>query len=175
MLKYGLHLKDVQWERIEVVNAGGPDLMAAAFREGNGDYVHLQGPAPQQLEKAGMGCIVASIGEVIPPIAFSSLMARREFLTTSKARSFLNAYRRSLKFVIESDPSAVSAGLSSFFPDVSLDVLASAIARYQKLGCWRPDPSITREQYELAMDVFVQTGVFQDRYAYEDVVVPTPV
>ena len=51
--------------------------MVAAFRSGAGDYVHLQGPAPQQLEADGVGHVVASVGEAIGPVAFSSLCARR--------------------------------------------------------------------------------------------------
>ena len=91
MLKYALHLK-----------AGGPDAMKQAFLDGKGDFVHLQGPVPQQLEIDGAGRIVAALGEVIPPVAFSSLMAPREFLSTDKARAFMNAYTRALRFVIQS-------------------------------------------------------------------------
>lgn len=171
MLKYGLHLKGVAWERIEAIDAGGPDAMAAAFRAGHADYVHLQGPAPQQLEKEGAGRIVAALGEVIPPVAFSSLMARREFLETSKAHSFMTAFRRGLRYVIDSDPVEIAKTESGFFPGVDLDVLTAAIGRYQKLGCWTPDPAIRREQYGTAMDVFMHSGVFKERYPYDDVVV----
>src|SRR5262245_23389823 len=75
MLKYALHLKGVDVNRIEMIDAGGPDAMEQAFRRGQGDFVHLQGPAPQQLEQDGIGTIVAVVGEVNPPVAFSSLMA----------------------------------------------------------------------------------------------------
>src|SRR5262245_24724266 len=59
MLKYGLHLKGVDLTKVRFVNAGSPDAMERAFRAGEGDFVHLQGPAPQQLEKEGVGVIVA--------------------------------------------------------------------------------------------------------------------
>ncbi len=171
MLKYGLHLKGVNLDRIELINAGPPDAMDKAFRDGHADYIHLQGPAPQQLEKDGIGKIVASMGEVIPPVAFSSLMARREFLPTAKAQAFMRAYRQSLRFVIESSPREIAAAEASFFPGMPLDVMEAAIARYQQLGTWRLDPTITREQYDTAMDIFVHTGVFTERFPYEDVVV----
>src|SRR5882724_9354268 len=70
MLQYGLHLKRVNWNRVQIINAGAPEEMEAAFRRGMGDFVHLQGPAPQQLEKEGIGKVVAALGEVIPPVAF---------------------------------------------------------------------------------------------------------
>ena len=171
MLKYGLHLKGVDLNRIQMLKAGGPDAMEKAFRDGQGDFVHLQGPAPQQLEKDGVGKVVAAMGEAIPPVAFSSLMAMREFLATEKARAFMRAYLRALRFVIESPAQEIAEVEASFFPGVSTDAIASAISRYQQLGTWRSDPRITREQYEVAMDVFIFAGVFKERYAYEDVVV----
>ena len=171
MLKYGLHLKGVQLDRIHLINAGAPDAMEKAFREGLGDFVHLQGPAPQQLEIDRAGRIVAALGEIIPPVAFSSLMATREFLGTARAEAFMRAYRRSLRLVMESPAREVAGIEAAFFPDVSAEAIESAVARYQRLGTWRLDPTITREQYETAMDVFIYAGVFKERFAYEDVVV----
>ena len=171
MLKYALHLKGVAVSHIHMIDAGGPEAMEKEFRAGQGDFVHLQGPVPQQLEKDGAGRIVAAVGEVIPSVAFSSLMAMREFLTTGKAQAFMNAYLRALRFVIESSASEIAEIEAPFFPGISTDAIAAAISRYQQLGTWRYDPRITREQYEVAVDVFMFSGVFKERYPYEDVVV----
>lgn len=171
MLKYALHLKNVDIDRIRLIDAGGPESMEQAFRAGMGDFIHLQGPAPQQLEREGLGRIVASVGEVIPPVAFSSLMATRDFLATDRARAFMNAYLRALRWVIQSPSVEIAEVEAAFFPGVSTEAIAAAISRYQQLGTWRSDPRITREQYELAMDIFVFANVFTNRYVYEDVVV----
>ena len=171
MLKYGLHLKGLNLDRIEMINAGGPESMEKVFREGTGDFVQLQGPAPQQIEKEGLGKIVAAMGDAIPPVAFSSLMATREFLKTPKAHAFMRAYHRALRFVIQSPHQEVAEVEASFFPGISIEAIGAAVARYQELGTWRSDPTITREQYEVAMDVFIFAGVFKERYRYEDVVV----
>src|SRR5262245_17981791 len=173
MLKYALHLKGLDIGRIGLVDAGGPEAMEQAFRSGTGDFVHLQGGAPQQLEKEGIGCVVASVGEVIPPVAFSSLMATREFLATERAQAFMRAYLRALRWVIQSPAAEIAEIEAPFFPGVSTEALASAISSYQQLGTWRSDPRIAREQYELAMDIFIFANVFKERYVYEDVVVST--
>jgi len=174
MLKYGLHLKRVDWSRVQIINAGSPEEMDAAFRRGTGDFVHLQGPAPQQLEKDGMGKIMAALGEVIPPVAFSSLMAMRSFLETAQARAFMRAYRSGLRFVIEAPAEQIASVEAGFFPRISPDVLAASISRYQRLGTWRLEPAIPLEQYETAVEVFIKTGVFNQRFSYEDVIVPPP-
>src|ERR1051325_2762858 len=41
MLKYAAHSNGVDWSSIDVVDAGSPERMEAAFRNGDGDYVHL--------------------------------------------------------------------------------------------------------------------------------------
>ncbi len=122
MLKYGLHLKGLNWDRIRVINAGEPDSMYSAFRNGQGDYLHLQGPGPQQLEKDGLGRVVAAMGEVIPPVAFSSLMAVRDFLETDAAKAFMKAYRHSLKYVTTATAAELADAESSFFPGIARPV-----------------------------------------------------
>ena len=171
MLKYGLHLKGVDLKRVHFVNAGSPEAMEKAFRAGQGDFVHLQGPAPQQLEKDGIGMVVASMGEAVPPVAFSSLMATREFLKTPEADAFKRAYLRALRFAIQSPAREIADVEAPFFPGASVEAIAAAVSQYQQLGTWRSDPNITREQYEVAMDIFIFAGTFKERYAYEDVVV----
>src|SRR5207249_2638677 len=104
----------------------------------------------------------------------SSLMATRDFLTTPKARAFMKAYRRALAFVIESSAREIAEKEAAFFRGVSVEAIAAAIERYQELGTWRIDPEITREQYDAAMDVFIFSSVFRQRFAFEDVVVSPP-
>jgi NitT/TauT family transport system substrate-binding protein len=171
MLKYGLHRMGVDLDKVRFIDAGSPDKMEKAFREGTGDFIHLQGPAPQQLQIDGVGRIVAAVGEAVPPVAFSSLMATREFLQTPEADAFKRAYLRALRFVIQSSAREIADLEATFFSGVSSEAIAAAISRYQQLGTWRSDPNITREQYEVAMDIFLFAGTFKERYAYEDVVV----
>jgi NitT/TauT family transport system substrate-binding protein len=174
MLKYAAYRQGVDWKRVDAIDAGAPDEMVSAFQSGRGSYVHLQGPAAQQLVTEGRGEIVASVGEANPPIAFSSLMANREFLSTPKAAAFMNAYRRALDYVITSPPDVVAAAESSFFAGTASEALVAAIDAYQKLGTWRRDAAITREQYDAALDVFTFNEIIRSRFPYEEVVVAPP-
>jgi NitT/TauT family transport system substrate-binding protein len=170
MLKYALYRTGVNENRVQWVDAGSPEQMDAAFRDGEGEFIHQQGPAPQQLEKDGVGTIVACVGDVLPPVAFSSLMATREFLRTEAATAFRNAYRQSLLWVNQSPAPQIADAVKPFFPGFSTDVLTATVTRYQQLGCWNHDGSISRQQYEVAQDVFLHSGIFKERYPYEDVV-----
>jgi len=74
MFKYACHKRGLDFAAIQAVNVPS-DQMDAAFRRGEGDYIHQQGPAPQQLEHDRVGHVVASVGQAIGPLAFSSLAA----------------------------------------------------------------------------------------------------
>lgn len=171
MLQFAALWNGVEWRRVELIDAGSPQDMDAAFRAGRGDYVHQQGPAPQQLEHDGVGHVVAAVGAAMPEVAFSSLMASRQFLSTPEAAAFLRAYRQAREWVRRVPAHEVARAESRFFPSVPPEALAAAIARYQALGCWDGDIGITREHYEQALDVFLHYGVITCRHPYEEVVV----
>ena len=174
MFKYAAHRMNLDFAEIEPIEAGEPEAMEAAFRAGRGDYVHLQGPAPQQLEKDGVGYVVASVGDAIGPVAFSSLAAHRRWLETDAALAFMRAYRKGLRYVIGAPTAEIAAVEADFFKGVDREVLALTIKTYQGLGCWSPDVEISRESYAVALDVFQHSEAITKRHAYEDVVVPPP-
>ena len=175
MLRYAARCQGVRWDRVKLIDAGDVGAMDAAFRTGRGEFLHQQGPAPQQLEHEGLARVVASVGEAMPAVAFSSLSATREFLGTEKARAFTRAYAKARQWVRSAPPTEVAAKEQSFFPTTAPETLSAAITRYQKLGCWEGGLEIPRELYEQALEVFLSGGAIKRRHAYEAVVVPPPV
>lgn len=174
MFRYALHKQGIDEKQIKIIDAGNVEAIDRAFRGGQGDYVHQQGPAPQQLEKDGIAHVVASVGEAIGPVAFSSLCATREWLKTDMARSFMRAYRAARQYVIEAPASEIAHKEADFFPGIDQDVLTHTIASYQTLGCWSPDPTISRAAYNNLLDVFLYSGLITQRHAYDSCVVSPP-
>jgi len=173
MFKYACHKRGLDYKAIGAVDVPSAQ-MDGAFRKGQGDYIHQQGPAPQQLEHDGAGHVVASVGEAIGPCAFSSLAATREWLGTDMARRFMRAYRKARAWLITTPAAEVAGAESAFFAEIDRAVLASTIAYYQKLGCWTPHVEITRPAFEVALDVFQHSGLITKRHRYEDVVAQPP-
>jgi NitT/TauT family transport system substrate-binding protein len=173
MFKYACHRRGLDYAAIVPVNVPS-DQMDQAFRAGEGDYIHQQGPAPQQLEHDGVGRIVASVGDAIGPCAFSSLAATREWLRTDMATRFMRAYRKARAWLIATPAATVAAAEASCFAGVDRAVLESTIATYQTLGCWSARVEITRPAFEVALDVFQHAGLITKRHAYEDVIVAPP-
>lgn len=176
MFKYGLHRVGVDYADLRVIDAGDVAAMERAFRQGVGDYVHLQGPAPQQFEFEGIGHVVAAVGGAVGPVAFSSLCATPAWLEIDMARAFMRAYRRALACVIAAPADEIAARLfeAGFFPAIEPQVLIGTVRAYQRLGCWEADPRITRQAYEKLLDVFSYGGLISRRHAYELSVVPPP-
>jgi NitT/TauT family transport system substrate-binding protein len=174
MFQYACHKRGLDYGAIRAIDAGSPDKMIAAFKGGEGEYIHLQGPAPQQLEHDGHGHIVAALGDAIGPCAFSSLAATREWLASDMAKAFMRAYRKARAWLIATPAAEVARREAAFFPDVDPKVLEATIAAYQKLGNWSPHVEITRPAYEATLDIFQHAGKIKTRPRYEDAIAPPP-
>ncbi|MDX2203006.1 MAG: ABC transporter substrate-binding protein [Hyphomicrobiaceae bacterium] len=174
MFKYACHRRGLDFKDIAAVDAGSTEAMIAAFRKGEGDFIHLQGPAPQQLAHEGVGVIVTSLADAIGPCAFSSLAARRDWLGTDMSRAFTRAYRKARAWLIATPAAEVARIEAPYFGDVDVGVLADTIATYQGLGNWTPHVEITRPAFEATLDIFQHAGLITRRHAYEDVIAPPP-
>jgi NitT/TauT family transport system substrate-binding protein len=174
MFKYALSQKGIGLDELKVIDAGDVAAIDRAFRDGQGAYVHQQGPAAQQLEHDGIGTVVASVGEVIGPVAFSSLCATPAWLKTPMALAFMRAYRQARKAVMETPAAELAPLLTDFFPDIDPAVLQRTVAAYQHLGCWSEAPRISAEAYEKTLDVFAFSDAITRRHSYDEVCCPPP-
>ncbi len=174
MLKYGLYKQGVDYDSIHAIDAGDVDQIDRAFRDGLGEYVHQQGPAPQQLEKDGIGFVVATVGDAVGPVAFSSIAATPEWLETEMAAAFMHTYRQARQFVIEASAEDSAKLIGEYFPQIDADVLTDTISFYKQLGCWEPAVEISHESYENLLEVFLHSNLITRRHRYEECVVSSP-
>ena len=174
MFKYALHKKGIPFEDIKVIDAGDVAAIDRAFRNGQGDFVHQQGPAPQQMERDGIATVVASVGDAIGPVAFSSLCATREWLQSDMAVAFMRAYRKARAWTIDAPVAELADKVQGFFPDIDPAVLRHTLGVYQQLGCWTPDPVISTAAYETLLDVFLHSGLIKTRHPYGAAIVAPP-
>jgi ABC-type nitrate/sulfonate/bicarbonate transport system substrate-binding protein len=166
MLRYAAHYNGVDWQNIRVVNAGSPAGMTAAFLAGKADFVHLQAPVADLKDFAR-----SSVGASMPPNAFSSLCASREFIASEACRAFAKAFAEAKEWVRHTAAEEIAEKIAekeaSFFPGVDKAVLTGAIAEYKAIGAWDGGSGIPRDLYEQSLTVFESTGCIQRRHAYE--------
>jgi NitT/TauT family transport system substrate-binding protein len=171
MLKYAVHHNGADWLRIKVIDRGAPEQMMKAFRAGEGDYVHLQGPGPEILADEGHSTTAISVGASMPAVAFSSLCCSRAFVGTSGHRAFLRGYAKAREWVRTAEPAEVAAKEIAQFPNLKAKVLEASIARYQAQGNWEGPVAIDRDLYEQALNVFEFSGQVKARHPYDAVCV----
>ncbi|MGR8929631.1 MAG: ABC transporter substrate-binding protein [Gammaproteobacteria bacterium] len=174
MFKYALYKLGIDEAKLEIIDAGDVNAMDAAFRAGQADYIHQQGPAPQQLEHDGQGRVLAAVGDVIGDVAFSSLCATREWLKTEQAAAFMRAYRKACATLLVTPAAELAENEAAFFPQVDREVLTQTIATYQQLGCWSADPTISEASYNTLLDVFAYNGLISRRHPYNAAIVAPP-
>lgn len=170
MLRYAASSNGVRTDSVDWKTFGGPDEIVVAWRGGEGEFAHLQGPMPHVLADEGAGHVLIAVGEAMPEVAFSSLAAMPSFLTTPAAEAFVTAYTRCLEWIDGASPEAIAGKLTPFFPDVAPGPLTASIAGYKALGCWKRTPEIPRPEYEQAVKIFEWNRLIKKRYRYDEVV-----
>jgi NitT/TauT family transport system substrate-binding protein len=174
MFRYACMKEGVDPGDINLIKGGSDNSMIDAYQAGKAHYIHLQGPGPQLLEKLDAGHIVATLGQVSGPCAFSSLAANRDWLTSDTAKRFTLAYRHACKWISDASASDVAGVSAHYFDQVDVETLTAAVAAYKTLGTWSEEIVISRSGYEVTLDVFMKNGLISKRYAYDDVVVAPP-
>jgi len=174
LLTAALDANGIGVDEVDLVDVGSPDEMVAAFRSGRGDFVHLQGPAPHQLETAGSATVVAAVGEHTPELAFSSLGATDEWLATPAAVAFTRAYLKGREHARTASAAEVARLVSPFLRIDDREAVTSAVAAYQALGTWDGDASIDDELYRATIEVFRSTPGHDVAPPMDVVVAPLP-
>ena len=174
MFKYALYKLGIDYQQLQIIDGGDVEAMDKAFRAGKADYIHQQGPAPQQLEYEGKASVLASVGDVIGDVAFSSLCATRSWLETEQAQAFMRAYQKACTVLLETPATEIAEIEADFFPNIHKQVLTNTIASYQQLGCWSANPCISEQSYTTLLDVFLYNKMITQAHPYQAAIVQPP-
>ena len=167
MFKYACFKAGIDVAKINVIDAGNAKEMDAAFRAGTGQYIHQQGPAPQQIEADGAGYVVAALGPVVGSCAFSSLAAMPDWLASDEGKAFCRAYQSTREYMSTTSASDIAKAEKSLFPNIDEAVLAQCIHAYQSMGCWPPHMEITDQGFAAMLDIFAHDGKITTRHHYD--------
>tara|TARA_B100001250_G_scaffold414607_1_gene454525 strand:+ start:32502 stop:33389 length:888 start_codon:yes stop_codon:yes gene_type:complete len=172
MLKFALDKKNIDINKIKLLSdkpLGTSEMYNSYTREDTG-FFHEQGSYPHQLEIDGHGKIIASIGEIIGPVAFSTLCAEEKLIKSETGKKITLAFEKSKKWVQNTDPKEVANSVHSYFKDFQLDSISNAIKDYQNLGNWNSDIEISDLEYEKAQEVFQFSNLISKNYSKDKVV-----
>ena len=146
--------------------------MVGAFLGGTGDFVTAFEPVASTIELEGRGYVVASLGLETGELPYTAFYALGSFIEENPEliQGFTNAIARGQEWVQLNSPEAVAATIAPFFPDADMDILASAIARYQEIGAYALTPVITAEAFYLLQEIMINAGELTDKVPFETLV-----
>ncbi len=143
-----------------------------AFKEGHGDFVHVQEPFASLLAEEGAGCIAASVGEGLGPLSFSTVAMSLAFIQnrSEAAQAFMRAYIATLQWIATHDSEKIADAAHSLYPGIPKRILVRSVENYKRIGTWQRDPRISKESYERMVDMWLEAGHMTNRIPYEKVV-----
>ena len=148
------------------------NMMAGAFTGGNGDYVALFEPTATEVELAGQGYVLCSIGEESGEIPYTAYFASQSYLKdhADVVQKFTNAIAKGQSWVENHTDMEVAQAIQDQFPDTDLAVLEQVSARYRAIGAWKTVPTMEAEDFERLMDVMEEAGELEARVNFDQFV-----
>ena len=148
------------------------NMMAGAFTGGNGDYVTLFEPTATEVELAGQGYVLCSIGEESGEIPYTAYFAAQSYINGhgDVIQKFTNAIARGQRWVQEHSDLEVAQAIAGQFPDADVQVLERVSARYRSIGAWNETPVMEESALNRLMDVMEEAGELDARVAFSSLV-----
>ena len=138
-------------------------MMAGAFTGGQGDYVTLFEPTATEVEKAGHGHILCSIGEQSGEIPYTAYFASQSYMAAHPEviQGFANAIARAQSWINAHTDREVAEAMAAQFPDTSLDTLEAVTARHRQIDAWNSTPVMEKAALERLETVMTEAGELQ--------------
>lgn len=146
--------------------------MGGAFTGGEGDFVTLFEPTATQVEQAGDGYVVASMGQLsgeIPYTAYSSLKSYMD-KNPEIIQSFTNAVYKGQQYVATHSSEEIARIIAPQFTEISNEQLIAVIDRYKANDTWCTEPLLKEESLSHLMDVMALAGELESRPDYKVIV-----
>ncbi len=148
------------------------DLMASAFTSGDADFVTLFEPTASNVEQIGKGYVVASVGEESGEIPYTAYFAKKSYIEENEQliQNFTNAIYKGQKFVEEHSAQEIAEIIQDFFPDTSLDLLATAVQSYKDIDAWNDTPILKEESFNKLQEVMSEAGELKQKAPYDKII-----
>lgn len=173
-LEWALNQNNVETSELEFDTSIAFAAMSGAFIGGTGDYVTLFEPTALQLEKQGIGYVVASVGElggVVPYTAYNSKLSYIEN-NPDVIEGFTKAIDRALVYVSEHSSEDIAKHITEYFPDVSYNDIVTIVERYKNIDAWYESSFISEEDFNHIQEI-IDNAIELDKFAPYDKLIDT--
>ena len=135
----------------------------SAWIAGKGDFGTFFEPTASLIERENKGYVVASLGNEIGPMGFTTFMATDKFIAKNPkvVQGFCNAIQKAQNYVATASPSDMAKLVKPHFMALEYDLMLNSIKRYQGLGVWAKDVTYSEQSLNKLQDIMVEGGVLK--------------
>ena len=146
--------------------------MQGAFIGGTGDFVTLFEPNALQVEKQGLGYVVASIGELGGVVPYTAYNARKSYIEENPdvIEGFTKGIQKGIDYVSTHTDAEVAEILLDYFPDTSLNDLTEIVKRYRNIDSWFETTYIEEENFNHIQTIMESAGELDKKAPYSKLV-----
>ena len=162
----------VPGEDVEVIDNIQFPLMGGAFEGGTGDYVTLFEPTASEFASSGRGYIVANVGLESGEVPYTTIMMSQNTIDNEPefAQSFVNAIYAAQQWVMSASDEDVAKAMQPFFPDSSIETLASVAKSYRATDSWMYSPAMSEDAFNRLQDIIETAGELSQRVEFAELV-----
>lgn len=146
--------------------------MQGAFIGGTGDFVTLFEPSAFQMEKEGLGHVVASVGELGGVVPYTAYNAKKSYIKDNPEiiQGFTNAIQKGLDYAHNHSNEEIAKKILPYFPDTSLNDLTEIVKRYKEADSWYSTTYIDEKDFNHIQTIVEKAGELTKRVPYDKLV-----
>jgi NitT/TauT family transport system substrate-binding protein len=146
-----------------------------SYLEPNTDFGQSFEPGIHLMVQQGKGHRVASIGQLLGPMPYTTYMASAAYIEKNPKiiQSFTNAIRKALLWTDRHSPEEIAKLIAPDFSNVPEETIAAVVREYKKVKIWPTDTVIPADGMAKNIDLMVEGGILKERSPYEKLVNPT--
>ena len=172
-LKWSLKENGIDYEDDVIIDTSiAFNAMSGAFIGGQGDFVSLFEPNALELEKQGLGYVVASIGELGGIVPYTAFNAKKSYIENNPdvIEGFTKAIQKGLDYVHNNSSKDIASKILSEFPDTSLTDLEKIIDRYKNIDSWFKTTYINEDNFIHIEEIMENAKELSKRVPYDKLV-----
>ncbi len=162
---------------LKLVNNIGPAARTGAWMAGQTDFAIFLEPEAGNLERAGNGHVVASIGQEVGQVDYTVFTSTDAYLQKNPqvAQAWVKAIAKAQKYVAVAPPADLARHVAEYFPGLTSAELVKAVERYRKLQLWKTSTLVQEQAMESLQDMLEASGQMEraKRVKYDRLVVPS--
>ncbi len=151
------------YKDVKLINNVAIPARVGSWLAGQNQYAIFLEPDASQLELDGKAHFLASIGQTVGYIDYTTFMATDKYIRDNPdvIQAWTTAIAKAMKWTESASTAEIVKVLVPYFPGVTVAVLTSATERYRTLKIWKSTPVIDPAGLEKFQDLLVQANVLE--------------